>query len=121
MLRRKSAAANLSLISNVDKFRQTGARLVYLFTNARDEPKIAEWIAHHLLLGFDKIHVFDHKSVTPISNTIGSLISDKRVNITRVEMDGSIKLDLMTRAVQISQKNNASWMLYLDADELYPA
>ena len=117
MLRRKSAAANLSLISNVDKFRQTGARLVYLFTNARDEPKIAEWIAHHLLLGFDKIHVFDHKSVTPISNTIGSLISDKRVNITRVEMDGSIKLDLMTRAVQISQKNNASWMLYLDADE----
>lgn len=117
MLSRKSGSANLNLISQVNKFRQTGARLVYLFTNARDEPKIAEWIAHHLLLGFDKIHVFDHKSVTPISNTIGSLIRDKRINITRVEMDGSIKLDLMTRAVQISQKNNASWMLYLDADE----
>jgi hypothetical protein len=117
MLSRKSAYQNLNLISHVDKFRQTGARLLYLFTNARDEPKIAEWIAHHLLLGFDKIHVFDHKSVTPISNTIGSLINDKRVSITRVEMDGSIKLDLMTRAVQISQKNNVSWMLYLDADE----
>jgi hypothetical protein len=117
MLSRKSAYQNLNLISQIDKFRQTGARLVYLFTNARDEPKIAEWIAHHLLLGFDKIHVFDHKSVTPISNTIGSLINDKRVSITRVEMDGPIKLELMTRAVQTSQKNNASWMLYLDADE----
>ena len=117
MLTQKSASDNLNLISQVDKFRKTGARLVYLFTNARDEPKIAEWIAHHLLLGFDKIHVFDHKSVTPISNSIGSFINDKRVSITRVEMAGSIKLDLMTRAVQISQKNNASWMLYLDADE----
>ena len=117
MLRRLSASPNLNLISHVDKFRQSGARLVYLFTNARDEPKIAEWIAHHLLLGFDKIHVFDHKSVTPISNTIRSLINDKRVSITRVEMDGSIKLDLMTRAVQISQKHNVNWMLYLDADE----
>lgn len=117
MLRRLSASPNLNLISHVDKFRQSGARLVYLFTNARDEPKIAEWIAHHLLLGFDKIHVFDHKSVTPISNTIRSLINDNRVSITRVEMDGSIKLDLMTRAVQISQKHNVNWMLYLDADE----
>ena len=117
MLRRLSASPNLNLISHVDKFRQSGARLVYLFTNARDEPKIAEWIAHHLLLGFDKIHVFDHKSVTPISNTIRYLINDNRVSITRVEMDGSIKLDLMTRAVQISQKHNVNWMLYLDADE----
>jgi hypothetical protein len=108
---------NLNFISQIDKFRQSDSKLVYLFTNARDEPKIAEWIAHHLLIGFDKIYIFDHKSVTPISNSIGTLVKDKRVNITRINMDGSIKLKLMTQAVQISQKNHVSWMLYLDADE----
>ena len=45
------------------------------------------------------------------------MLGDKRINVTRVETAGSIKLNLMTRAVQISQQNNASWMLYLDADE----
>jgi len=108
---------NLNFISQIDKFRQSDSKLVYLFTNARDEPKIAEWIAHHLLIGFDKIYIFDHKSVTPISNSIGTLVKDKRVNIARINMDGPIKLKLMTQAVQISQKNHVSWMLYLDADE----
>ena len=43
-----------------------------LFTNARDEPNISEWVAHHLLLGFDKIIVFDHLSTVPISSMIKS-------------------------------------------------
>lgn len=117
MFRGKVFNTNLSLVSTIDKFRRSGNHNVYLFTNARDEPKIAEWVAHHLLLGFDKIHIFDHKSVTPISHTLSPMLGDKRINVTRVETAGSIKLNLMTRAVQISQQNNASWMLYLDADE----
>ncbi len=32
----------------LDKYRKKDANSVYLFTNARDEPNIAEWIAHHL-------------------------------------------------------------------------
>ena len=62
----------LNNISALDKFRRNDCSLVYLFTNARDEPNIAEWVAHHLLLGFDRIHIFDHKSVTPISQKIGT-------------------------------------------------
>jgi len=114
MFRQKQFDYNM--ISNIDKFRRSDTRLVYLFTNARDEPNIAEWIAHHLLLGFDKIYIFDHKSVTPISNLLNTNF-DNRVVINRINTEGAIKLDLMTQAVQISQKNNVSWMLYLDADE----
>jgi hypothetical protein len=117
MFRGKVYNTNLNLVSSIDKFRSSGNHNVYLFTNARDEPKIAEWVAHHLLLGFNKIHIFDHKSVTPVSHTLAPMLSNKRINVTRVETDGSIKLNLMTRAVQISQQKNVSWMLYLDADE----
>jgi len=117
MFKGKIQTNNINIISSIDKFRRTDSRLVYLFTNARDEPKLAEWVAHHLLLGFDKIHIFDHKSATPITNMLAPLLKDKRINITRVETDGAIKCDLITRAIQISQKNNVSWMLYLDADE----
>ena len=39
---------------------------VCLFTNARDEKHIREWAAHHLLIGFDRIFIFDHKSKTSL-------------------------------------------------------
>jgi hypothetical protein len=106
----------INAISSIDKFRKDDCNLVYLFTNARDEPNIAEWVAHHLLLGFDKIHIFDHKSVTPISQTLGTILNNT-VTVNRVEGDGGIKLKLIADAVEIASKNKASWMLYLDADE----
>ena len=87
---------------------------VYLFTNARDEPNLAEWICHHLLLGFDKIVVFDNKSIVPLSRlgTFGN-----RVAYIHVEEEGAIKLKLMNRAKDIAISRRASWLLYLDADE----
>lgn len=99
-----------------DKFRRTDTNLVYLFTNARDEPNIAEWIAHHLLLGFDKIFIFDHLSVVPISSKLGTNF-DGKVTIMRVKGTGNIKINLMKYALNIAKKDNISWMLYLDADE----
>jgi hypothetical protein len=99
-----------------DKFRRTDTNLVYLFTNARDEPNISEWIAHHLLLGFDKIIVFDHLSSEPIISKLGTNF-DNKVNIIRVQGSGNVKLQFMKDAVNIANNNNVSWMLYLDADE----
>lgn len=104
----------LSIIS--DKFRRTDTNLVYLFTNARDEPNIAEWIAHHLLLGFDKIIIFDHLSLEPIQSKLGTNFNNK-VDIIRVQGSGNIKFKLMKDAVKISNNKNVSWMLYLDSDE----
>jgi len=99
-----------------DKFRRNNTNLVYLFTNARDEPNIAEWIAHHLLLGFDKIFVFDHLSVFPISSKLGTNF-DGKVTVMRVKGTGNIKIKLMKDALNIAKRDNISWMLYLDADE----
>jgi hypothetical protein len=87
-----------------------------LFTNARDEPNISEWVAHHLLLGFDKIIVFDHLSTVPISSMIKTNFNG-RLNIIRVYGIGNIKVSLMKQAIDIASKGNYSWMLYLDADE----
>jgi hypothetical protein len=103
-------------LMNFNKFRRNDNNLVYLFTNARDEPNIAEWIAHHLLLGFDKVFVFDHLSVEPIQNMVGTNF-DNRLVVISVEGGGNIKIKLMNDAVNIAKRDNASWMLYLDADE----
>jgi len=87
---------------------------VMLFTNARDEPNIAEWICHHLLLGFDRVVVFDHKSAHPIEH-LGTF--DGRVAHIRVEKEGPVKMELMNVAKDLAIRQGASWFLYLDADE----
>lgn len=99
-----------------EKFRKSDERFVVLFTNARDEPNIAEWIAHHLLLGFDKIIVFDHLSTEPIQSKLKTTF-DNKVQIIRKSGTGNIKEKFGKEALEIAIKMNASWMLYLDADE----
>lgn len=86
-----------------------------LFTNARDEKNIREWVAHHLLIGFDLIYVFDHKSKIPLSQELN--IFKKGVIVERCELDGPIKMQLMMKASKIASSAGADWMLYLDADE----
>ena len=86
-----------------------------LFTNARDENNIKEWVAHHLLIGFDLIYIFDHKSKKPISDELKNF--KKGVVVERCEMDGPIKMQLMMKASKIATASGADWMLYLDADE----
>ena len=58
---------------------------VALFTNARDELHIKEWAAHHLLIGFDQIIIFDHKSKIPLTNVFQNF--DKRVKIINVSLN----------------------------------
>ena len=101
------------------KDRRTDNSTTCVFTNARDEPNIAEWIAHHLLLGFDKVIVFDHLSKIPIASQIKNtaLNNNRQVQIIPVTGHGNIKIRLMTKASNMAKQMNASWMLYLDADE----
>lgn len=88
---------------------------VMLFTNARDELRIREWAAHHLLIGFSIIYIFDHKSKVPLKNVFQDF--DKRVLVERCELNGAIKMPLMNRAAKIAQLFRADWLIYLDADE----
>jgi len=88
---------------------------IVLFTNARNEQNMKEWAAHHLLLGFDRIIIFDHKSNIPLKNTFINF--DKRVKVLRCEINNPVKIKLMNRAIQIAKQHNMEWIMYLDADE----
>ena len=107
---------NNNLLPVLPNIRSSNNNSSILFTNARDEPNIAEWVAHHLLLGFDKIIIFDHLSVIPISTTIGNNFNGK-LTIIPIDGTGNIKIKLMNDALEIATRENFGWMLYLDADE----
>jgi hypothetical protein len=81
------------------------AKKVGLFCNARDEKNIKEWAAHHLLIGFDIIIIFDHKSHVPLSHIFSKF--DKRVIVIKSNLpDGNIKTKLMNYASEIAKKLN---------------
>jgi hypothetical protein len=86
---------------------------IILFTNARDEKHIKEWVAHHLNLGFDYIYIFDHKSIEPIKNQFKP---NPKLNIQRIDYTIEfLKESLMIKAKELAKSYD--WMLYLDADE----
>lgn len=86
---------------------------VILFTNARDETHIKEWVSHHLNLGFDFIHIFDHKSLEPIAQQFKP---NPKININRIDYTVDLfKETLMMKAKGLAKSYD--WMLYLDADE----
>jgi hypothetical protein len=92
------------------------AKKVVLFTNARNELHIKEWAAHHLLIGFDNIVIFDHKSEIQLKTVFHGF--DKRViSICVSKMEKGIKMPLMNVALNIAKKMHADWFIYLDADE----
>ena len=89
---------------------------VALFCNARDEKHIKEWAAHHLLVGFDHIIIFDHNSIVPLSTVFSNF--DKRVRIIRYNnSQNNIKMTLMNKALHIARQMRVDWFIYLDADE----
>jgi hypothetical protein len=100
--------------SQIDNTRKNTKRVI-LFTNARNEKNMKEWAAHHLLIGFDLVYIFDHKSEVPLKNEFVNF--DKRVIVERCEMSGAIKIPLMNKATAIASSLGADWFLYLDADE----
>lgn len=92
------------------------ANKVGLFCNARDESNIREWAAHHLLIGFDIIIIFDHKSIIPLKQVFSKF--DKRVIIKEIKTNKqNIKNTLMNCATNIAKNLNLDWFIYLDADE----
>ena len=93
---------------------------VILFTNARDEKNMREWVAHHLLLGFDEIYIFDHKSIIPLTGQFDNFnIEKQKVFVRRNDDNGKVKDIFIKKAVTTSKLIMADWMLYLDADEFF--
>lgn len=90
---------------------------ILLITNARDESHILEWLVHHLRFDFAQILIWDHRSIHPILDAIGSKSQDPRVKIVRREEEFVVKTRLMQESRDYALQNGFHWMLYLDADE----
>lgn len=88
---------------------------VMLFTNARNEKNMKEWATHHLLIGFDIIVIFDHKSEIPLKQVFSNF--DKRVKVIPCNLENPIKITLMKKANIIAKLFKVDWFIYLDADE----
>lgn len=89
-----------------------------LFTNARDESRILEWVLHHQSFGFDRIHIIDHLSKTPIATTLSTCVKQyDNVIIERNNNPKAIKKEFNHHAIAVSKKLGYDWLLYLDADE----
>ena len=89
---------------------------VALFANARNELHIKEWAAHHLLIGFDNIVIFDHKSSISLKKIFTNF--DKRVKSINCHfLKNPIKMGLMNYALHIAKQIQVEWIIYLDCDE----
>ena len=110
----KLKSKQITNFSNNTKYVKSSK--VCLFANARDEKHIREWAAHHLLIGFDNIIIFDHRSNIPLKKVFENF--DKRVKIINAsKLNNPIKITLMNSAVYIAKFLKVDWMIYLDADE----
>jgi len=117
MLNIKNEVSKNLILGDINIQKKYGkTEKVVLFANARDEKHIREWAAHHLLLGFDKIIIYDHKSIVPLKEVFKNF--DKRVFIIDASKhEGPVKIFLMNYSVGIAKKLKVDWMIYLDADE----
>ncbi len=89
-----------------------------LSTNVRDEPNILEWIIYHLLIGFDKILIIDHKSKIPILNLINNYEWKNRVHIIQRNDEGPVKMKFLNEIiVPYMYVNCKKYFIHLDADE----
>jgi len=110
------------------------AKKTVVFCNARDELHIKEWAFHHLLIGFDRVVIFDHKSKKPIESVFNTIEGNqtrprtfyyqalkriKIINVGSMRQGSGIKMPLMNYAVSIAKGMTADWMIYLDADEFF--
>lgn len=89
-----------------------------LSTNVRDEKNIIEWIIYHLLIGFDRILIIDHKSKTPIKNLVNNYNFRNKVDVIESNKDGAVKIYFLNNIVIPYMKKNCNkYFIHLDGDE----
>ena len=104
---------------NVEQILQISSINNYILsTNARDEKNILEWIIYHLLIGFNKIVIIDHKSTKPIIDLIQPFEWKNKVHIIRREDEGAVKMMFLNNIIMPYMMINCNkYFIHLDADE----
>lgn len=98
---------------------------IWASTNMRDEDNVLEWIAYHLVLGFDNVLILDHASRVPIRRKLQPYNFNGRVTVLRLEANhetgnygSNFKKYLLNEIIpQFMKEHNAEWFIHLDADE----
>jgi len=96
--------------------------MIWLSTNMRDETNVLEWIAYHLIIGFDRILIIDHASKIPIQSQVSKYKFRDRVKVIRLGVNyhaGNFKKYILNNLVAPFMKSRpkVEWFIHLDGDE----
>jgi Glycosyl transferase family 2/Methyltransferase domain len=86
---------------------------------ARDENAyLAEWVKHHIDIGFDEILLYDNHSAIPLQTEIDKMapLHRKRVKVEIEPISPNPQFMAYNRGLE-RLKGNADWIAYLDIDE----
>lgn len=94
-------------------------RFVLVATAKNEGPYLLEWVAHHLLLGFDDIIIFQNDSDDTTDETLKCLQAMGVVNYkyNRSAQPGTHQVQAYKRAARQSEYTQADWAMALDLDE----
>lgn len=81
-----------------------------IFTMNKCEENINEWIVHHLLIGFERIYIYDDNSIIPIKDTISELPDDFKNKVTIYRLDNEYEVNKNNTNADISE------LIYYDKD-----
>ncbi|MGI9394164.1 MAG: glycosyltransferase family 2 protein, partial [Boseongicola sp.] len=92
---------------------------VLLVATIKDEgPHILEWVAHHRLIGFDRIMLFENDSTDLTNRTLGLL---GRMGVVEFHKNSRPEGDYQNRAYRRAGRSAAyqecEWCMSLDGDE----
>jgi len=101
--------------------RQQGTTLHILgMTCLRDDgPYIVEWLAHHLMLGFDRMLVCSHDCTDGSAELLEALAQDPRIVHLDFSPKGgkSVQWQALRQLRDSESYKNADWALFFDCDE----
>jgi hypothetical protein len=79
-------------------------------------PWIVEWLAFHLLVGFDRFYLYAHKTRDGMTDTLLKLARHYPIVVHAIEMDAQPQLAAYRHAWQ-SYGHQLDWLAFLDGDE----
>ncbi len=83
---------------------------------ARDEASdLKEWVDYHLMIGFDRVVIFDNESVVPVRSVLREYVDAGVVVVTEIAGRG-VQLSAYASFIKEFRKA-ARWVAFLDIDE----
>jgi hypothetical protein len=83
-----------------------------------EEHVIAEWVAHHLAIGIERIHVFDHMSTDRTREILDQIhTSNPGVTVQTWEATTDVQRMAYNEGLKLMTAEDVEWCAFIDADE----